>query len=199
MLGRLISDVDSVHDLFIRGIVPSLAAALTGACAVTAALLIFAPAAGVLLAAGRHDDDGAGRVLDDLAGNRPEQQGLKAAGPPRADHYEVSVARGLDQGLSGEPAEDGDGDGSRLRLAHLAGGLGDGLLDGLAHLQQGFLSRRDSERVASPGTGHGRVDGQDSERDVPGRGLAHGPVQGTASMNRSIHPDNDSGHFSSSA
>jgi ATP-binding cassette subfamily C protein CydC len=50
MLGRLISDVDSVQDLFIRGIVPPLAAALTGAGAVTATLLILAPAAGALAA-----------------------------------------------------------------------------------------------------------------------------------------------------
>ena len=50
LLGRLISDVDSVQDLFIRGIVPPLAAALAGAGAVTAVLLILAPAAGVLAA-----------------------------------------------------------------------------------------------------------------------------------------------------
>ena len=48
MLTRLISDVDATQDLFIRGIVPPLAAALAGAGATTAVLLILAPAAGVL-------------------------------------------------------------------------------------------------------------------------------------------------------
>jgi ATP-binding cassette, subfamily C, bacterial CydC len=48
LLTRLISDVDATQDLFIRGIAPPLAAALVGAGAVTACLLIFAPAAGVL-------------------------------------------------------------------------------------------------------------------------------------------------------
>jgi thiol reductant ABC exporter CydC subunit len=50
LLTRLISDVDATQDLFIRGIVPPLAAALVGAGASTAVLLIFAPAAGVLAA-----------------------------------------------------------------------------------------------------------------------------------------------------
>jgi ATP-binding cassette, subfamily C, bacterial CydC len=48
LLARLISDVDATQDLFIRGIAPPLAAALVGAGAVTACLLIFVPAAGVL-------------------------------------------------------------------------------------------------------------------------------------------------------
>jgi len=51
LLARLISDVDATQDLFIRGIVPPLAAALVGAGAVLACLLILAPA-GALLAAG---------------------------------------------------------------------------------------------------------------------------------------------------
>jgi thiol reductant ABC exporter CydC subunit len=42
--------VDAVQDLFIRGLAPPLAAALTGAGAVTALLLILAPAAGLLAA-----------------------------------------------------------------------------------------------------------------------------------------------------
>jgi thiol reductant ABC exporter CydC subunit len=50
LLTRLISDVDATQDLFIRGIVPPLAAALAGAGATTAILLILAPAAGVLAA-----------------------------------------------------------------------------------------------------------------------------------------------------
>ena len=48
LLARLISDVDATQDLFIRGVGPPLAAALVGAGAVTACLVIFVPAAGVL-------------------------------------------------------------------------------------------------------------------------------------------------------
>jgi ATP-binding cassette, subfamily C, bacterial CydC len=48
LLTRLISDVDATQDLFIRGITPPLAAALAGAGATTAVLLILAPAGGVL-------------------------------------------------------------------------------------------------------------------------------------------------------
>jgi ATP-binding cassette, subfamily C, bacterial CydC len=51
LLARLISDVDATQDLFIRGITPPLAAALVGAGAVLACLLILAPA-GAVLAAG---------------------------------------------------------------------------------------------------------------------------------------------------
>jgi ATP-binding cassette, subfamily C, bacterial CydC len=50
LLARLISDVDATQDLFIRGIAPPATAALVGAGAVTACLLILAPAAGVLAA-----------------------------------------------------------------------------------------------------------------------------------------------------
>ena len=48
LLARLISDVDATQDLFIRGIGPPLAAALVGAGAVTACLLILVPAGGLL-------------------------------------------------------------------------------------------------------------------------------------------------------
>jgi ATP-binding cassette subfamily C protein CydC len=48
LLARLISDVDSCQDLFIRGIAPPLTAVLVGAGAVTVCLLILAPAGGVL-------------------------------------------------------------------------------------------------------------------------------------------------------
>jgi ATP-binding cassette, subfamily C, bacterial CydC len=50
LLARLISDVDSIQDLFIRGIAPPAAAALVGAAAVTTCLLILLPAAGALAA-----------------------------------------------------------------------------------------------------------------------------------------------------
>ena len=48
LLARLIADVDTTQDLFIRGAVQPLAAALAGAGAVTACLLILAPAGGIL-------------------------------------------------------------------------------------------------------------------------------------------------------
>jgi ATP-binding cassette subfamily C protein CydC len=48
LLARLISDVDATQDLFIRGLAPPLTAALAGAGAVIAVLLILAPAAGLL-------------------------------------------------------------------------------------------------------------------------------------------------------
>ena len=50
LLSRLISDVDSTQDLFLRGITPPLSAALVGAGSVTACLLILRPAGGVLAA-----------------------------------------------------------------------------------------------------------------------------------------------------
>ncbi len=48
LLARLVSDVDATQDLFIRGIAPPLTAALVGAAAVGASLLVFAPAGLVL-------------------------------------------------------------------------------------------------------------------------------------------------------
>ena len=48
LLARLVGDVDSVQDLFIRGVSPPLTAALVGAGAVTACLLVLEPAGGVL-------------------------------------------------------------------------------------------------------------------------------------------------------
>jgi ATP-binding cassette, subfamily C, bacterial CydC len=48
LLARLTGDVDATQDLFIRGLGPPLAAALAGGGAVTACLLILAPAGGML-------------------------------------------------------------------------------------------------------------------------------------------------------
>jgi thiol reductant ABC exporter CydC subunit len=50
LLARLVSDVDSTQDLFIRAVAPPLAAALVGAGAVAVCLLLLAPAAAVLAA-----------------------------------------------------------------------------------------------------------------------------------------------------
>jgi ATP-binding cassette subfamily C protein CydC len=51
LLSRLISDVDSTQDLFIRGLAPPLAAALVGAGATLATAALLAPA-GIVLCAG---------------------------------------------------------------------------------------------------------------------------------------------------
>jgi thiol reductant ABC exporter CydC subunit len=51
LLARLISDVDATQDLFIRGIAPPLTAALVGAGAMSAGLLLLAPA-GIVLGGG---------------------------------------------------------------------------------------------------------------------------------------------------
>jgi len=80
VLTRLVSDVDATQDLFIRGIAPPLAAALVGAGATTAVLLILAPAAGVLaaglLAAG---------VLVPLAAAGSARRAARRAAPARGE------------------------------------------------------------------------------------------------------------------
>lgn len=48
LLARLVSDVDSTQDLFVRGVVPVVAAALAGGGAVAACAFLLAPAAGTL-------------------------------------------------------------------------------------------------------------------------------------------------------
>ena len=50
LLARLVSDVDGIQDVFVRGLGPQLTAALVGAGATTCCLLILAPAGGVLAA-----------------------------------------------------------------------------------------------------------------------------------------------------
>jgi thiol reductant ABC exporter CydC subunit len=80
LLTRLISDVDATQDLFIRGIVPPLAAALAGAGATTAVLLILAPAAGVL-AAGLL----AGAVLVPLVTAASARRAARRAAPARGE------------------------------------------------------------------------------------------------------------------
>ncbi len=51
LLARLISDVDASQDLFVRGVAPPLAAAMVGAGAVVACLVILVPAGALLAAA----------------------------------------------------------------------------------------------------------------------------------------------------
>jgi ATP-binding cassette, subfamily C, bacterial CydC len=78
LLARLVSDVDTTQDLFIRGVGPLLAAVLVGGGAVTVCLLILAPAAGVLaaglLAAG---------IAVPLAGAAVARKAARAGAPAR--------------------------------------------------------------------------------------------------------------------
>ncbi len=80
LLARLISDVDSTQDLFVRGITPPLSAALVGAGSVTACLLILRPAGGVL-AAGLLT---AGVAVPALAA-AADRRARRRAGPVRGD------------------------------------------------------------------------------------------------------------------
>jgi ATP-binding cassette, subfamily C, bacterial CydC len=132
MLTRLVSDVDATQDLFIRGIAPPLTAALAGAGATTAVLLILAPAAGVLaaglLAAG---------VLVPLAAAASARRAARRAAPARGElgaavtdllngaaelHAFGAVGAGLDR------ARAADAELTRLaRRSASASGLGAGL------------------------------------------------------------------------
>jgi len=80
LLARLVSDVDSAQEVFVRGIVPPLAAALVGAGAVTASLLVLTPAAG-LLAAGLL----LGGVAVPAVSAAADRRARRRAGPARGD------------------------------------------------------------------------------------------------------------------
>jgi ATP-binding cassette, subfamily C, bacterial CydC len=132
MLTRLISDVDATQDLFIRGITPPLTAALVGAGATTAVLLILAPAAGVLaaglLAAG---------VLVPLVTAASARRAARLAAPARGDlgaavtdllggAAELHAFGAVEAGLARTRAADAEL--TRLaRRSALASGLGAGL------------------------------------------------------------------------
>ncbi len=78
LLSRLVGDVDATQDLFIRGLGPPVAAALAGAAAVIACLMLLGPA-GALLAAGLADS-AAGRQhvgQADRTSARPVQHRLQ--------------------------------------------------------------------------------------------------------------------------
>jgi ATP-binding cassette subfamily C protein CydC len=75
LLARLVSDVDAVQEVFLRGVIPPLAAVVAGAGAVTACLLVLAPAAGVL-AVGLL---AAGALIPWLAAARARQASLRLA------------------------------------------------------------------------------------------------------------------------
>ncbi len=133
LLARLISDVDATQDLFIRGITPLLAAVLVGGGAVTACLLILAPAAAVLaaglLAAG---------IVVPLAGAAVARNAARAGAPARG-RLTATVTDLLDGAaeLHAFGAQDaalaraGAADAELTRLARrtaAASGLGTGLM-----------------------------------------------------------------------
>jgi ATP-binding cassette, subfamily C, bacterial CydC len=80
LLARLVSDVDSAQELFVRGVTPPLTAALVGAGAVTTCLLVLAPTAG-LLAAGLI----VGGVAVSLAGSVADRRARRRAAPARGE------------------------------------------------------------------------------------------------------------------
>jgi ATP-binding cassette subfamily C protein CydC len=139
LLARLISDVDGTQDLFIRGIAPPLTAGLVGAGAMTAALLVLAPAGlvlggGLLLA-------GAGTPW--LAARCARQSALRTA----AARGELSatmtdlLAGAADlhafgaQGAALNRAIAADGELTRLaRRSATASGLGAGLITAISGL-----------------------------------------------------------------
>jgi ATP-binding cassette, subfamily C, bacterial CydC len=132
LLARLVSDVDSVQDLFIRGIAPPLTAALVGAGAVTACLFVLAPAAG-LLAAGLL----LGGVAVPLISIAADRQARRRTSPARG-HLAATIANllsgsadlhafGAEQiGLARADAADAELTGL-ARLSAGAAGLGTGL------------------------------------------------------------------------
>jgi ATP-binding cassette, subfamily C, bacterial CydC len=79
LLARLVSDVDSAQEVFVRGVTPPLTAVLVGAGAVTACLLVLAPAAG-LLAAGLVAGGLAVPLLSALADRRARRSIAPARG-----------------------------------------------------------------------------------------------------------------------
>jgi thiol reductant ABC exporter CydC subunit len=132
LLARLISDVDATQDLFIRGLAPPLAAALTGAGAVTATLLILAPAAGVLaaglLAAGVAAPWLAARAARQAARRTAAARGQLGGAVADALGGAAELhAFGAD-GLARSRAADADAELTRLaRRTAVASGLGTGL------------------------------------------------------------------------
>jgi ATP-binding cassette, subfamily C, bacterial CydC len=139
LLARLISDVDATQDLFIRGIAPPLAAALVGAAAVTACLLILAPAAGVLavglLAAGI-----AVPALAVAASRRAARATAAARGALGATLTDLLAGAAELQAFGAQDAALAAADAADRRLTALArrsaaaSGLGDGLMAAVAGL-----------------------------------------------------------------
>ena len=132
LLALLVSDVDSIQDVFVRGVAPPVTAALVGAGAATCCLLILAPA-GAVLAAGLL---AAGVVVPSVSAAVAGQAGRRTA-PARgrlgaavseliAGAAELEAYGAQDAAL--RSCEDADAELTRLaRRSALAGGLGSGL------------------------------------------------------------------------
>ena len=139
LLARLVSDVDATQDLFIRGIAPPLTAALVGAGATTAGLLLLAPAGlvlgGGLLLAAAAVPWLAARVA--RAGARRTSRGrgeLSAAITDLlAGAADLHASGGQDAALARAAAADSQLTSSARRSA-AASGLGSGLMTGLSGL-----------------------------------------------------------------
>jgi len=139
LLAALISDVDATQDLFIRGIGPPLAAALVGAGAVTACLLILAPA-GAVLALGLLAAGAAAPALAVAASRRAARLTAPARGELGATvtdllsgAAELHAFGAQDAALAAVTQAD-DQLTALARRSAIAAGLGGGLIMGLTGL-----------------------------------------------------------------
>ncbi|HEY2130345.1 MAG TPA: thiol reductant ABC exporter subunit CydC [Streptosporangiaceae bacterium] len=139
LLARLVSDVDATQDLFLRGLAPPLTAALVGAAAAGAVLLILAPA-GIVLAAGLLL---AGLAVSWLAAARARQAGRRTAPARGALTARVTDLLAGSADLHAAGAQDGalaaadaaDDELTRLARGTAAGAaLGSGLSQAVAGL-----------------------------------------------------------------
>jgi ATP-binding cassette, subfamily C, bacterial CydC len=139
LLARLVSDVDATQDLFLRGVVPPVAAVLAGTGAVIACLLIL-PASGLALVAGLL---AAGALVPWLAAARARRTGQRLA-PARGEftaHFTDVLSGAADLHAFGaeEPAAaratDASAELARMERRAASGmGLGTGLSSGAAGL-----------------------------------------------------------------
>jgi ATP-binding cassette, subfamily C, bacterial CydC len=139
LLARLVSDVDATQDLFLRGVVPPVAAVLAGTGAVIACLLIL-PASGLALVAGLL---AAGALVPWLAAARARRTGQRLA-PARGEftaHFTDVLSGAADLHAFGaqEPAAaraaQASAELARMERRAASGmGLGTGLSSGAAGL-----------------------------------------------------------------
>jgi thiol reductant ABC exporter CydC subunit len=131
LLARMVGDVDAMQNLYIRGLLPPLAALLAGAVAVGAAAA-FVPAAGLVLAGGLLVGGLAVPALSGYVGARAARRQAQARGALSAELVELLgaapelVAYGAEEHGLGRVR---DHAASLVRLARrdaLAGGIGDG-------------------------------------------------------------------------
>jgi ABC-type multidrug transport system fused ATPase/permease subunit len=195
MLTRLISDVDSTQDLFIRGIAPPLTAALVGAGATAAVLLILAPAADVL-AAGLLAAGGLVPLVTVASARRAAQRAAPARGDLGAavtdllgGAAELQAFGAVDAGLTRTLAADAEL--TRLaRRSASASGIGVGLSAAASGLTlwgvlilgvavtgsgvpgPGAAGRDHADRAGRLRGGHRPARGRASARPGPGRGRA---------------------------